>query len=112
MVVYGGTPVDDIGNEVQEGDPLIMPFVGDGEVKNPTVAFGEITAIVVREINLKYSSEEEFNAKSGSEIIDSIERIKSNLNNEEHFLTFQTTKKIVDKTIVCSIYYELVARIA
>ena len=112
VIVYGGTCVVSVGDKVEKDAPLIMPFVGDGEVKRPSVAFGEITALVTREKTLTYNSEEEFEARSGQEIVTLIDEIKGSLSKEEAFVSYRTIKKVVDKTIVCSIYYEIVTRIA
>ena len=112
VIVYGGTSVVSVGDKVEKDAPLIMPFVGDGEIKRPSVAFGEITALVTREKTLTYNSEEEFEARSGQEIVTLIDGIKGSLSKEETFVSYRTIKKVVDKTIVCSIYYEIVTRIA
>ena len=112
IVVYGGTCVVNVGDKVEKDAPLIMPYVGDGEVKRPSVAFGEITALVTREKTLTYNSEEEFETRSGQEITTLIDEIKASLSEHETFVSYRTIKKVVDKTIVCSIYYEIVTRIA
>ena len=112
IVVYGGTCVVNVGDKVEKDAPLIMPYVGDGEVKRPSVAFGEITALVTREKTLSYNSEEEFETRSGQEITTLIDEIKASLSEHETFVSYRTIKKVVDKTIVCSIYYEIVTRIA
>ncbi len=112
IIVYGGTPVVSVGDKVEKDAPLIMPYVGDGEVKKASVAFGEITALVTRERTLTYNSEEEFEARSGLEIVGLIDEIKGSLSEQEAFVSYQTIKKTVDKTIVCSIYYKIVTRIA
>lgn len=111
MVVYGGTPLVAVGDMVEKDQALIMPYVGGTENQKSTRAFGEIEAVVTRVEEISIASKNANGESAGRIIEDKINAIKGALKNGEQFLNYQISQKNVDKTIVYSIYYEIITRI-
>ncbi|MBQ8178453.1 MAG: sporulation protein YqfD [Clostridia bacterium] len=113
ILVYGGSTTYQVGMEVKKGDELILPYIisQEGETKS-TQALGKVMAKVERVEELSYSSQDEFNERSARDIEERIAAFKASLSQEEQFLGSRISVKNVDKSIVCSIYYELITRIA
>ena len=113
MVVLGGTALVGVGSEVKEGQELIAPYlINASEEKKPTLAIGRVEAKVRRLVELIYPSEEEYEKRFSKEFFETTEKIKNNLLEEDQFLGSDFLVKSVDKTIVCSIYYDIITRIA
>ncbi|MBO5774022.1 MAG: sporulation protein YqfD [Clostridia bacterium] len=112
IVVYGGTAGVNVGDEVKAGQDLILPYLenASGERKN-TLAIGKVYAKVVREKVLNYADENEYKTRFLTEYEDGLKEFKENLSLDEEYLGSHFFVKNVDKTIVCSIYYEYVTRI-
>ncbi len=113
IVVYGGSTTYSVGMDVKRGDELILPYLiaADGSTKS-TQALGKVMAKVTRTEEWTYSSQDEFNALSVKDIERRVSDLKASLTEEEQFLDSRISVKNVDKSIVCSIYYELIVRIA
>ncbi len=112
IVVYGGTPLVRIGDEVARGTELIAPYVSstDGTQK-PTLALGKIELKVTRVETVSYESEERFNAEFAREFENKTQSFQANLAENEEFLSSRFFIKKLDKNIVCSIYYDIIVRL-
>ncbi len=112
IVVYGGTPLVKIGDEVELGTELIVPYIlGADGTKKPTLALGKIELKVVREESLSYESEESFNAEFAREFEVRTEAYERTLKENEEFLSSRFVIKKLDKNVVCSIYYDIIVRL-
>ena len=113
IVVYGGTCLVKVGDKVSKGQELIAPYHlnADGDRK-PTLAFGKIEAKITKEIQLTYSNEREYNERFLQEYDEQTRLVKEGLSKDEKYLGTHFFVKNVDKSIVCSIYYDIITRIA
>jgi|GEM_PF-5705700 len=112
IVVYGGTGIVKVGDEVNSGQDLILPYLenANGERKN-TLAIGKVYAKIVKENEVVYETEKQYEELFAKEYEKSVEKFKSTLSDEDEYLGSHFFVKNVDKTIVCSIYYEYISRI-
>lgn len=112
IVVFGGTAIVKVGDEVKRGQELILPYLenASGERKN-TLAIGNVYAKITRENTFNYASESEYKERFLSEYENGVNEFKASLSPEDEYLGSHFFVKNVDKTIVCSIYYEYVTRI-
>ncbi len=113
IMVYGGTQLINVGDEVIAGQDLIAPyFINSDGVTRPTYAFGKVEAKVTRTIELTYLSEEDYNEHFINDYEKQTALCKENLKAEDKYIGAHFFVKNVDKSIVCSIYYDILTRIA
>lgn len=113
IVIYGGSTTLKAGDKVKAGDVLIYPYISSADgINKPTPALGEVYAKITRVEELTFASQEEYDLKGEKEIALRVASFKDSLKEGEQFIASRISQKTMDKSIVCSIYYELVTRIA
>ena len=112
ITVYGGTSLVNIGDRVEVGQDLIAPYLLniDGEKKS-TLALGFVEAKIEKIVQISYSSEKEYYEKFVNDYSTQTEKIKRELSTDDKYLGSHFFVKNVDKSIVCSIYYDIITRI-
>ena len=113
ILVYGGTSLVSVGDKVERGQELIAPYhiKADGETKQ-TLAIGVVEAKVSRVIELRYEGENDYKNQFMLDYELQTIKFKQSLQEGDKFLGSQFFVKNIDKTIVCSIYYDILTRIS
>lgn len=113
IAVYRGTPAVAVGVTVNAGDVLIYPYVGADEATRKSVkARGYVEARVTRVETLEYSSEEEYSVNCARDVKERVDAFKAGLKESDVFTGSRISEERLDKSIVISIYYEIITNIA
>lgn len=113
IAVYRGTPAVEQGASVSAGDVLVYPYVGaDENTRKPVRARGYVEARVTRVEKTEYSSEEEYSASCARDVEERVATFKAGLKENDVFIGSRISEERLDKSIVISIYYEIITQIA
>lgn len=113
IAVYRGTPAVAPGDSVNAGDVLVYPYIGSAEEARKSVkALGCVEARVVRSEIIEYASDEEYEAHCAHDVEERVNAFKANLGENDIFTGSRFSAERLDKTVVVSIYYEIITNIA
>lgn len=113
IVTLRGTAEVECGDTVKAGDVLIAPYVSAGENDPvPVRAMGIVEAKVTRVEQLEYADEETFTLRAATDIEARKNEFCASLAEYEIFVGSSFNVKKLDKSIVISIYYEVITRIS
>lgn len=113
VVTLRGTAAVESGDTVQAGQILIAPYVSAGEGEDiPVRAMGIVEARVTRTEELEYTDEASFTSNAAADIEARKQAFVASLGANELFTGSSFTVKKLDKSIIISIYYEIITRIS